>query len=450
MRFPIPGGIYGFALPDRTHGAMMEAGFIDTSNGRVELPGEGIARLDGARWRGQLFMAGEGGESGHAWLWTAGKWRELGPTHGVNCCAFGDGVLHIAISGDTYRTVNLDTFEMTTHDPFPIGGQGIRYVNEQNAPVFGDATIGFDPAEFTVRGDVTVGQGHDGGTMVNGRIIEPGQCFFPRFKRSGDLLATYTVKFAEHQGVAHWITRAEVDTLPLPGAPPVVIVPPVTPPTPPVEPIPVTFPVPARVKEIVQALYERNVVLAEGDDDQRRALILKIAQQVAFELGSQWGTKRAAASNPPSKDALAHFDGVTLYGADCFDGTTRKPSVPDVMGALPGQQFIAVTATNHLAGVVIPPTPPLPADASFGASAAALERRFAALVVVVETLKAEVAELRNVPPAPPTLEGGIDGKRIALRTENGHYVGVYGGGGAGVYADRTEVKGWEVFTIEEK
>ena len=124
-----------------------------------------------------------------------------------------------------------------------------------------------------------------------------------------------------------------------------------------------SVPIPARVKVIVQALYERNLELANGDDDQRRALIMKCAQQVRFELGERWGTKRAGEGRPPSKDALAYFDGAMLFSADCFNGSTRKPDVPDFLEPVPGQVFIAVSPINHLsAPPVDPPPPPPPTD----------------------------------------------------------------------------------------
>jgi hypothetical protein len=241
--------------------------------------------------------------------------------------------------------------------------------------------------EFIDRGDVRIGQGHEDGCLANGRLLEPGNCQFINFERDGDSLAVAIVKFLEGQSVLYWLTRADVDTLPLPGlVPPGPPVPPIPDPPVPPEP-PMSFPIPPRVKVIVQALYERNLDLAHGNDDQRRALILKCAQQVCFELGAQWGTKKSSAGNPPSKDALAHFDGVTLYGADCFDGTTRKPSVPDAMEPLPGQVFIAVTPLDWLGE----PTPPPPPDGDI----AALKVKFAKLDAEIREMWPVIKQLND-------------------------------------------------------
>lgn len=120
-------------------------------------------------------------------------------------------------------------------------------------------------------------------------------------------------------------------------------------------------PLPARVKAIVQALYDRNVALSEGNDDQRRALAKMIAEQTTCELGSEWGWKSASPTRPPSKDAIAHkLPGGRLEGWDLFNGTTRKPN-GGIWHDLTGQTFIEVSNVDHLgvgcAGSVPPPDP---------------------------------------------------------------------------------------------
>ena len=108
-----------------------------------------------------------------------------------------------------------------------------------------------------------------------------------------------------------------------------------------------TMQLPDRVKEIITILASRFPDLRKGDDDQRRALTLKFAQQIRFELGESWGTKRAGKGRPPSKDAVARIFEEKLFGADVINGTTREPQLPD-MEELPGQLFIAVDPINHL------------------------------------------------------------------------------------------------------
>ncbi len=117
---------------------------------------------------------------------------------------------------------------------------------------------------------------------------------------------------------------------------------------------------PARVIQIVQALYSRNTVLARGTDDQRRQLVMLIAQQVRFELGPSWGTKRADPGRPLSKDAIAQKqpDG-TLLAWDLIGGASRKPFPNPGSIDISKQVFVAVEPFDYLGvGVVVPPPPP--------------------------------------------------------------------------------------------
>ena len=106
------------------------------------------------------------------------------------------------------------------------------------------------------------------------------------------------------------------------------------------------LPLPDRVKEIISLLAARFPDLRKGDDDQRRALTLKFAQQIRFELGDS-ALKRAGEGRPPSKDAIARMCEGKLYGSVVINESTREPQFPG-MEALPGQVFIAVEPVNHL------------------------------------------------------------------------------------------------------
>jgi hypothetical protein len=118
-----------------------------------------------------------------------------------------------------------------------------------------------------------------------------------------------------------------------------------------------TMQLPDRVKEIITILANRFPDLRRGDDDQRRALTLKFAQQIRLELGESWGTKRAAEGRPPSKDAVARMFEGKLFSADVINGSTREPQFPE-MEELPGQLFIMVDPVNHIVNPV-PPVPPI-------------------------------------------------------------------------------------------
>jgi hypothetical protein len=145
---------------------------------------------------------------------------------------------------------------------------------------------------------------------------------------------------------------------------------------------------PDRAKAIVVTLYNQNVDLARGDDEQRRRLARKIAEQCRFELGPTWGHKSADPTRPPSKDAIAQQqpDG-RLIGWDLFNGSTREPFPEPESMDLTGQHFIDVSpGVNHLGPV---PPPPPPNDGT----TAALRAELAALRGELDNLKNVVHQL---------------------------------------------------------
>lgn len=124
---------------------------------------------------------------------------------------------------------------------------------------------------------------------------------------------------------------------------------------------------PARAAAIIQQLWLLNVDLSNGDDDQRRALSKKIGEQVAFELGPQWGLKARWEGAPQSKDALAYNPTATRGMAvidvwDWQNGATRQVQVsagsPPTYPAITAW-FTVVTPVNHL-GTPTPDLPPPP------------------------------------------------------------------------------------------
>lgn len=193
---------------------------------------------------------------------------------------------------------------------------------------------------------------------------------------------------------------------------------------------------PNRVQEIVQTLYSQHIDLANGDDDQRRQLTLWIAEQVRFELGAQWGTKRADGGRPLSKDSISLQAVSGFYNFDWQNGSTRQPNnFPE--GVLIGDQvFVPVAAINHLnvgttlpePPVVVPPTLPLTTvDMSAVLQAiGALGKQVDSLAVKVEGLalklnsaaqditdiKPLIVELKVRPPI--TYKGSIFGASITL------------------------------------
>lgn len=171
---------------------------------------------------------------------------------------------------------------------------------------------------------------------------------------------------------------------------------------------------PERVQKIIDALWASHRDLANGDDDQRRALTLLISQQIRFEKGPSWGTKSAGAGRPPSKDTIVEQWGETLLGWDWQNGTTRQPNQYPASQDLTGQIFIAVDAIDHL-GVSAPPA--LPADpppASPPVDPAAPPAWVATLAARLEALDGGIQTLLGRPAAPQTFRAPIQAGITAL------------------------------------
>lgn len=166
---------------------------------------------------------------------------------------------------------------------------------------------------------------------------------------------------------------------------------------------------PTVVAVVAGQLAARYPDLALGNDDQRRLLTRRIAEQVAYALGPAWGTKRADPGRPPSKDAIAYLDPDTqrLYSWDWQNGTTRAvnphrtPSGDAVeMEDITGQVFIPVSATDYLQsagegpGTPVEPHPAQPAPPDLEAALArltALEERLEGLRAMQEQAFAELS-----------------------------------------------------------
>jgi hypothetical protein len=107
-------------------------------------------------------------------------------------------------------------------------------------------------------------------------------------------------------------------------------------------------------------------------------------------------------------------------------------------------------------GVTPGPTPtPTPTSSSFAGAAAAIEARIAGIDAAIVKLAATIDELKKRPDVivPNT---NIDGVKIALKTDNGHFLSAQDGGGGVLHAQRpvpgAPVEGynpgsWETFTV---
>jgi hypothetical protein len=451
-RLEVVGGWYGEALPSGEYAvAVPSQNKLVSHAGDIPFGPESplFVRVTNA---GGFKLAGQGQDTGRTVEWGGGFWNTKPVACGVSPVIYDSfGVLHISDCS--------------------IGSQGWRYVADDGTLVTGDQSFSspvFHLYEFTTHGDITIGQGGDGGAIAvtpQGRfVLEPGYTVFIRYNRVGDRLAVTIVKLHEGKTVLLWLDAGDVATFPREAPAPVPVPKPVPVPVPAPEPKPMpvkTVPMPARIPAIVQALYAQHVDLAEGDDDQRRALQMLICEQARFELGPAYGAKKSAEGHPSSKDSIAYMapDGV-LYAADCFNGTTRKPAVPSAFDEIGGQVFIPVQSVDHLGAATGKPTQPAPDPGGMGtygdfsAAAKGLEEVIRGLASMafqqgaeINALKAKIAAL-EARPAGGNVTGIADGSTVALKShDNGEYVTVEPGGDVNAKGPRA-FGAYQLFTIE--
>lgn len=213
-----------------------------------------------------------------------------------------------------------------------------------------------------------------------GRIIKQGDAHSPDFIMQGDIAIIKWCKgegegTADLEGSNVYMGSMVNDLSGFAdmGQPPIVI-PPVVPPVIIPNPVPKhmeAMKLPEDVQAIVDQLYARNLVLANGDDDQRRELAGLIAETTRARKGPKWGWKsNHGIDGSRSKDGIAFLgdqelkpnERQDLFMWDLFNGTTRKPNVrPMSETEHTDQYFVPVSPVDHLADVVQPPvTPPGP------------------------------------------------------------------------------------------
>ena len=121
---------------------------------------------------------------------------------------------------------------------------------------------------------------------------------------------------------------------------------------------------PARGVQIAQALYAANPGLTTGTAEQQQLFVQLVAEQMAFELSTDYGLKRAAFNRPQGPSQIAYDSSGPFGGWRIIDNDGSVTGVKG--GILPspvwqdfsGQVFMPVKPTDHLK--VSEPTPPIP------------------------------------------------------------------------------------------
>jgi hypothetical protein len=233
-RLPINSGSYGENLPDGAYAVVTGSG-VQTHQGVIPYALEGQPLYLRMSNTPSLQFAGQASTGGGTLVWNGAWVRDPRIAHGISGCIFDrDGILRI-IEPAANQT-----------------SQGYRYVADDGSLVLGDATYGdatLRISEYTTHGDVTIGQGWQGGCLaIRGSLrvlLETGDCRFVRFSRAGDSLAVTIVKFAENQTILLWLDVAELSLFqPEPSTTPFPL------------PVPVPVPVPLPEPTLMYANYE--------------------------------------------------------------------------------------------------------------------------------------------------------------------------------------------------
>jgi hypothetical protein len=111
-----------------------------------------------------------------------------------------------------------------------------------------------------------------------------------------------------------------------------------------------------------------------------------MAEQICFELGDSWGTKKSSPAAPQSKDSIAHMHPNGIESWDWQNGGTREPMHPPQHWDISDQVFIKVEPRDWL-GQQIPDD-----DDNNEVVDETLKEAVANLGEEIQGLKVEVAE----------------------------------------------------------
>jgi hypothetical protein len=355
------GGMYPVALPSGEWAYLMPGSHLDTSVGRITLPGFDILELDITNVP-EFQIAGKAQVGANdprrgTWEWSGSK-----------------GWVHISLSAHgTYPAVFTNDGLVALADPVQNGSQGWRYVDEHGRLVTGDDTL--NPSrrvgqelgltelwEFSHFAGVTIGQG----ITPNGchvlidntrRLIEPGDCRFIRVKYAAGKWAVSITKLAEREAVIEWLDRSALSTRPRITS---IDVTPTPPPVTPPEPPPVEPPkMPDSLLPTVEAVRAKHTEITPE-------ILGAMLNEIAWTHREDgWGlnSKPSGNSCPQPRtgirvavDILHHKPSDTIW--DCFGdaGGETRPSWGEAHPhGDPNRVWVAPVAPD---GVIPPPEPP--------------------------------------------------------------------------------------------
>jgi hypothetical protein len=430
----IKGASHADALPGGHYAALIEGSHFDTSLGRVPLPpGEpwGLMFVR-ASDVGGFHFAGLSHEATYplVWEWRAGTWTSFAAPDGRGCYDQTGEYRDTTPAGYQYCD---DGGNMVSRlDTYPVRN-GLN--------------------EWTERAGIVVGQGNaDGGIRVwAGNVLRrllDGYYIFVNVNRAGPAV-TICAWNAPGRVVVVDTTLDELAALPAvsvvvaPTPPPVTPIP--QPPKPEPKPMP-TIP----ESEIARAKAE---IAAHPLGDNLPDMPWTEAR--VANLGGRWGLN-GKRGNPNDK---SH----DIFAYRWSDNPSDQPLLVDVLGDGGGANIesFQILPWPEPAGAVwiapksvsAGPTTPLPTATGPGGQ---LDSEIRALLTRLATLETKVVELAARPVVAAPSSVSLAGARIALRTDNGHYLCAELGGGNDVHARRPEdgnpIEGytpgtWETFTV---
>lgn len=348
-----PGGLYAVALPGPHWAVLYPGSHIDSGVGTIPLPGFDIIEFDITMAGGIFKLAGKAQREPDSpdrgtWQWTQRDgWEHVSLTaHGTYPCIYTkDGTLVLA-------------------DPIHNGSQGWRYVAEDGSLVTGDDTLTADRRigrglglkdfwEYAYLGGVVIGQGDTGcDVFLDGirRELESGDCFFIRVKYADGLWAVGMTKLAQGESVIHWLTRSQLQMLPVTSID--VIPKPVDPP-----PDPEPVPVPENV-EIVKSVRDKYPTPLGA---QHAACLMEIARTLGNKAGLLRKESGTFIETPVGKVAQ---DIICYPSGDHYDvlGDAENTATPgwSYVGLVDPARYVAVSAQPEPGPTPTPTPTPIP------------------------------------------------------------------------------------------